>query len=834
MSNELINESQLEDRIRSFWSVLRNAGPIGISDDVDDILAGVTGMIFSHEYPENFSSRGIVNLAIAAGGTYEGDLCAFCDNHRNGEELKCIFDTLRARIPNAGLFVRFMALLSGVSEGLTKKQVGYLARHILDQALERNRTDGGNFLATREIAQLMLRLTESEESQNSDVFIPYIPYPGTPSLVDAARITCCVSNLKAATIMAVYQLIEGGTADVQTLLVSPEHDSGLFPRHQKFGRIIATPPFGMRLRSHWSGHTDTETFCIDQIVQNLMGIEGSAAICVSPGILFRSAQNNLRFRRNLIGTGLVEAVIQLPERLFRYTSIAPAIIVLRRGIPNYGKIRVIDATDCVVEGEGRPILDVEKVIRRVKSIGDHVKTRDITESELESCDYDLSPARHLLPKEVIAPEGHTLVTLGDILKIVRMPQPQPSDRGVLMERKAFPDTTLGFEFSFTESPQIQFLTLENAPAFRKISSSCLLVDTMAFRGEIRAFWFSHQGKDLFVRPDIRPMEIDEQRADPRWVAMALNSKDVSEQVRSMLTGAGIPRLRIELLLNMRVALPDSLEKQRAIVRSAEELQIKAKAKEIGFEKLLEQQKEDFRRDIQLKKHTLSQIARDIRSRVSVIKNALDQAGKLQSEQPIGRQQISVVDYLDHIAKRCDDMGKTLESLTKIDDFSPLEELSLEAAFKSLKAICKGRQFKLETEIHNGSFKDQATGRKLKPIINIASKDFTELCENIFDNAERHGFRGKSADHLVRIDAFLDTQEQMVVVSFKNTGEPLPQGLTIDRFVTRGEKGGTTGNTGIGGHHIKSLMDHANGKIDIRNLAEDLFQVEVKLTFPFQP
>jgi hypothetical protein len=357
---------------------------------------------------------------------------------------------------------------------------------------------------------------------------------------------------------------------------------------------------------------------------------------------------------------------------------------------------------------------------------------------------------------------------------------------------------------------------------------------MAFRGEIRGFWFSHKGRDLFVRPDIRPMEVDSSRADPRWLAMAINSKEISDQVKFLITGNGTPRLRIELLLNMRIALPDSLEEQGAIVRSAEELQIKAKAKEIGFEKLLQQQQDDFLRDIRLKKHTLSQIARDIRSRVSVIKKALEKSGKLAPDQQIGRQETPLLDYLDHIARRCDDMGTTLESLTKIHVFSPLEELSLETAFKALETFCKGRHFKLETSIHEDSFKDQETGNNLKPIIHLAAKDFTELCENIFDNAERHGFQDEAAENLICIDAFLDTKEQMVVVSFKNTGKPLPDGLTIDRFVIRGEKGGSTGNTGIGGHHIKSLMDHANGKVDIRNLAEDFFQVEIKLSFPFQP
>jgi K+-sensing histidine kinase KdpD len=178
------------------------------------------------------------------------------------------------------------------------------------------------------------------------------------------------------------------------------------------------------------------------------------------------------------------------------------------------------------------------------------------------------------------------------------------------------------------------------------------------------------------------------------------------------------------------------------------------------------------------------------------------------------------------------MGFSLESLTKVHVFSQLEDLPLEQALKKLQASCKGRNFRMETNVHKDSFKDPQTGRELKPIIQIAAKDFTILCENIIDNAERHGFSDINTEHIIRIDVFLNAQEQMVDISFKNTGQHLPEGLTVERFVTRGEKGGVTANTGIGGHHIKSLMDHANGNVKIQDLADDIFRVEVKLSFPF--
>lgn len=403
MSNEILSESKTEDRIRSFWTVLRHAGPVGSSEDAIEVAAGVAALIFSHAYADNFSVQRMVNLSIAAATSFEADFDEFCQIHGCGPELKSIFeksifDCLRKGNAYAAPSVHPFGLLSEVTKGLSNKQVKYLASQILDQSFVPRRYYPGSFPASREIAQLMLNLTESMDSPNSDIFIPYVPYPGMPGLAGNARITCCVPNPTDAAIMAVYQLVEGGSADVQIMM--PEREPGIFTRHQRFSRIIATPP-GRGLRSHWSGQTDGETLCVDQIVQNLMGVQGRAAICVSPGLLFQSSRGKVLLRRNLIQRGLVEAVIMLPGGLHRSTYKASAILVLRSGKHANGKIKVINASDCKIGEERRPVLDVEKLLNRVYSTDDGEKARTVTENELVECDYDLTPARYLAPTQVL-------------------------------------------------------------------------------------------------------------------------------------------------------------------------------------------------------------------------------------------------------------------------------------------------------------------------------------------------------------------------------------------------------------------------------------------------
>lgn len=823
MSKEIPNSRQPETHIRAIWNIIRNSG-CGLTPQS---VYGVIAFMALFRLSPQSAKAILIDLRAL-----DEEIEVFCRAQPNGAELKYAFTSLRDLIP-ATMCRDILMELARLSGGLTDTEFRQLAIQILDECHERSLADPGIFQVSREVAFIMLKLTEREELNGSGIFSPYVPHPGIAGMVkNGAQVSCCVPSHAAASIIAVQRLVEGGNTELR--VANPEMDDRVFCRHRSFKRIIAAPPFGKRLRGHWSGHTEAESFCVDQVAKILERHHGTSAICVSSGFLFRANNHLLELRRKLVESGQIETVIQLPGRLIRYSSIAPVIIILKQPDAESKGVILMDASDCTLDVEGRPTLDVDRLIHRIHDSEKAFHHRIVSAEELEKCDFDLTPARHLRPVERIAPEGHKLLSLRELLKTHNSRAVRPEDEGIIFERRSFPDTTSGFEFSFEQEPVLKASEIRNSRMYRKINTSCLLVDTAAFRGEIRAFWFAHRGKDLFVRPDIRPMEVVAERADPRWAAMAINSKEVSEQVAAMIVGATIPRLRVELLLNIQVVLPDSLEKQKAIVRSVEELQIKAKAKEIGFEKLLEQQREDFIRDIRLRKHTLSQIARDISSRVSVIKNELFIQGKLQAGQAIGRQGIPLADYLEQISRRCDEMGFSLESLTKIHVFSPLEDLPLEQALKKLQASCKGRHFRLETNVHKDSFKDPQTGRELKPIIQIAAKDFTILCENIIDNAERHGFSDANVEHMIRIDVFLNTQEQMVDISFKNTGQHLPEGLTVERFVTRGEKGGATANTGIGGHHIKSLMDHANGNVKIQDLAHDIYRVEVKLSFPFQP
>ena len=94
-------------------------------------------------------------------------------------------------------------------------------------------------------------------------------------------------------------------------------------------------------------------------------------------------------------------------------------------------------------------------------------------------------------------------------------------------------------------------------------------------------------------------------------------------------------------------------------------------------------------------------------------------------------------------------------------------------------------------------------------------DFDRLVQNIIENAKRHGFTDPTrGDYNIYIYLTIDRERGMYQIDFSNNGNPLPEGMTKDRFGIRGEKAGLTGGTGQGGHIIKSIVEHYGGDYDV--------------------
>ena len=141
-----------------------------------------------------------------------------------------------------------------------------------------------------------------------------------------------------------------------------------------FDCVIANPPFSLKEwgREIWEADPWGRAFSglppesygdyawVQHMVASMAHGHGRMAVVLPQGALFRKGAEG-RIRQALLEHDLVEAVIGLAPNLFYGTSLAPAVVVLRRTKPaeRKGKVLIVDASRLFRKGRAQNFLDPE-------------------------------------------------------------------------------------------------------------------------------------------------------------------------------------------------------------------------------------------------------------------------------------------------------------------------------------------------------------------------------------------------------------------------------------------------------------------------------------------
>jgi hypothetical protein len=594
--------------------------------------------------------------------------------------------------------------------------------------------------------------------------------------------------------------------------------------------IIAAPPANLKTQDY--EYRDAEVFCMVNAA-NLVAKNVRSLICVSALFLSRGGQF-LQTRKDLIYDNRINSIIYLPPGLRSDTNLSHALFLLGRTEGSEGYVTLIDGSECIVQAEDskQRILD-ETTLLEIIHAKEHPKKKRVYKLEFAKYDYDFSPALYFDEDATEIPKDHVVYPLGDILIRLRdIPKLQPNDRGVALRQKLFPPTE-NLEFvSFIDEEVSSYDNLKPTSGWQKIFKDAFIINTILAPKGLSTCLFQHKGMDLLLRPDHQAYTVNTDLVDPQWLQLVMSSESFSKRLRGLTLGSGIPRIRHSSLLRMRLAVPP-LEQQKVLVKYHLDSLAKSRAKESGLEEIIEKHKKDFLDDMRLKRHTVAQICNEIKSAVANIADELQSKGSISADQIISkRREITFEGYLSNIIDKCGDLGKKIDALTEESRFGPLKPLNVKLALKSIDQEYRDETFELSCDFDSHSFKDQSSGRTLQPIIRIAEEDFKTLYRNIIDNAKRHGFTSPILGARISVRVALIQDLNMVEVVFSNNGVPLPEGMNTERFVLRGEKAGIAANTGIGGYHIKTIMDHVGGRLQISCSDLEEFTTEVRLLFPY--
>jgi hypothetical protein len=594
--------------------------------------------------------------------------------------------------------------------------------------------------------------------------------------------------------------------------------------------VIAAPPTNYKTEIY--SYRDSEVFCMVRAAK-LVEENVRSLICVSTSFLSRGGAF-LRTRKDLIYDNRINSIIYLPPGLRPDSNFSHVFFLLGRTEGNEGYVTLIDGSDCIIQADDskQRILDEARLLEIVHA-KEHPNKKRVCKLEFSKYDYDFSRVLYFDEDTSVTPMNHVLHPLGKILsRLSNCPKCKRDDNGVALRQKLFPlPENLEFQ-SFTNEETTSFENLKPESGWRMLRQDAFIINTILAPKGLLTCLFQHKGKDLLLRPDHQAYIVNTDLVDPQWLQLVMSSESFNKRLSKLAVGVGIPRIRHSSLSRLSIAVPP-IGQQRDFVKYHFDSLAKSRAKESGLEEIIEKHKKEFIDDMRLKRHTLSQICNEIKSAVANIADELQSHGAISADQIISRRRAITFDaYLSNIVNKCGDLGSKIDALTEESRFGQLMPLNVKLALKGIDREYRNEFFDLSYHFDSQSFRDQSSGRTLRPIIRISEEDFQTLYRNIIDNAKRHGFTNRFQGARISIRVALIQNLNMVEMVFSNNGVPLPEGMNTERFVLRGEKAGYAANTGIGGYHIKTIMDHVGGRLQIScsDLVE--FTTEVRLLFPF--
>jgi signal transduction histidine kinase len=273
------------------------------------------------------------------------------------------------------------------------------------------------------------------------------------------------------------------------------------------------------------------------------------------------------------------------------------------------------------------------------------------------------------------------------------------------------------------------------------------------------------------------------------------------------SGAYIPNFTRSSILRMKLYFPPTLDEQKKIYLARKKESVLSKAKEAGLQEVIEQMKGDFLNEIRTRKHDMMPHVRQVASACKNIDYYLSH-----------RQEISDNEIFEGIKEEVTNQKHAIESLTTLlKIFSREEQFGTPEVINIDKFLTEhytnGRNY---TILHETDYIEINEYGNIPEIdVNMAPDDLLRLCDNIVNNAVKHGFTDpQRTDYCIVSELTIDRERDMFKIDFRNNGTPLPKGLDKNRYGIRGEKAGNTAGNGEGGHIVKSIVEHYGGDFDI--------------------
>ena len=713
-------------------------------------------------------------------------------------EMNCFYDAKEEESLNDMLVYTAVALMFLPDEWYAENCLSTFDT-IVERECEKYTKSLSEYTQPKELTKLVGRLLDA------DYGMLYNPYAGicSYSQIVGPNVKYHGQEVSGAYFIGKLRCLISGKENFEIEYGDESWDTWLGDSTQ-FDYIVSTPPFSFELDETVSKWRDAS---IDFLARSSRDARKKSIGIYPASICYHTYPKSLI--KDLIACDILDTVVLLSKNIFPQTAIQTVIIVVNKEKTHRGFVRLIDASECYFQKGRKNVLDFETVSTLLDCDSDN-RVKVISNNEISNNEYDITPKVYAQSQEVAFPEGYEIVDFRDILEQCPTRKQYYAEDGYMAKIPQLSTDPFNCERN-----------VEEFEYFRRVDNVVKVEEPVILISRIReakpTYCVASPEKPLFVHANVIPFRI---KKDCEWVEPHYLCFELSNRVKNIFFGTTIASLSINRLLNVRLGFPScSFEEQARLFDTASYQRKLAKAQELGLQEVIEKLKADYMNEVRARRHDMSphigvldMIEFKLRQYVSQIDMGEDMSGK-------------IIRALDYYRVALDELKKIVDVLSEENEFGKSEVIDLNAYFQDRLNNTSGYaigytcdSYVVEEELIEDPW-----------LVNVDSRYFARVVNNIITNAEKHGFvDSERKDYKLDIRLGLNDDRTMYQIDFANNGKLLPMGFDKRLYGIRGEKAGPTAGSGIGGHIVKSFVENYDGDYD---LFMDNNEVVIRILLP---
>lgn len=605
---------------------------------------------------------------------------------------------------------------------------------------------------------------------------------------------------------------------------------------KQFDIVLFNPPFNLKLSKDQEYYIHSQlsvqgeekylnisnatsyiiNHCFNQVKNG-----GKMILVVPNNFLFSAARNDVSLRTDLLNRGQIETIIALPSKILSSTQIPINLVVLAK-TSHSNKVCLVNARECFIEYKRtQNRIDVH-AIKNILSSQNSPNKRFVEYEEICENEFSLLPDRYLFDNE----NELDLLNTVELNSIVKFRSPIRLSGSVKAKKIGIKELSDNPDSYLLDLIDVEKSVIQNNVA--ALENRSLL---LANKGEkLKPTFYKGEEQDVFYTfYNIFTFEVIETMVLLDYLIPELQKDYVTSQLKKFRAGAGVPSIRREDLLSIRIKLP-TLEQQNKIVAKERQERFQASLKELGFENEIARLRREQKEDLRSKKHNILQHMNNVKSSADALVHFMRKNnGKLNAEDVISpKLKVTVEKRFERLLESLGDAIYFVDNLTNDLTFGNQTVINL----NDLINVCieKGLQsdaFEIKLKVDSDSFIESDI--EIKPLIKLSESDFFEFYNNIVENAINHGFTADDKHYILLIELLYSLEEKKIVLRFSNNGTPFAKGMSA-RYGIKGEKAGKTGNKGYGAWKIIEIVKYWNAEYKVIDLPKEQFPVGLEFKF----